>query len=456
MDKNIRHLFWFYFLLGIILIGYLLKINFVDKEEYITSSYNPRMKIYDEEVQRGDILDRNDTLLVQSKKTEVGYVRNYLYSEAFAHIIGYMQNGGYGIEKQYNYELQDLSKEAFQHLEGYISDYTPKANSLKLTLDADLQKYSYERLGSKKGGIVAIEPDTGKILAMVSNPAFNPNTLSENLDTLRTDDNSPLLNRATQGLYPPGSIFKTIVQVSQLENNVPLELDCTGSVTFSGHRINCFDGKKHNLVDSKRALALSCNTYFATLGNLIGSKNLIKTSEDFMFNKELKYPLEYKKSQFVLDENANESDIGVTSIGQGETLVSPLHMALVTSAFANNGVMMKPYVVDSILDYNHNEVKKFYPQKLTNVTSPENSVIISGYMKGVVENGTATDAVISSSAIAGKTGTAENEGEDHSWFIAFAPYENPEIAVAVVLENIGSRARAVPIARDIIKFYLGN
>lgn len=363
-----------------------------------------------------------------------------------------------------------------------------------MTIDDRLQQVAAEALGHEKGSIVAIEPSTGKILAMVSYPTFDSNTVSENWAELNSDDeNSPLLNRATQGLYPPGSTFKIITAASALEVStkyMDFNFKCTGDTKFGDSILHCYDGKAHGKVDMTSAFAKSCNGYFATVAEEIGNDQLIKTATDFGFNTDLNFPLEYKKASFALKSNSDVKELAATAIGQGKTLTSPLFMAMVTSAIANNGSIMQPYIVDHIETPSGGVRNRTLPTKLLQACDSSTAHKIADMMCEVVRSGTATNAsfsvsgkaqvvdkdkVVSDSAItsgaidikqgkysgkitvAAKTGTAENaSGDDHAWFVAFAPAEDPQIAVAVILENAGHGSHAIPDAKKVMKTYIEN
>ncbi len=486
MRGAIRKIFWLYAILFIILVVYLLKISIYDSNSFVANTFNPRLSQGEEGIKRGSILDINGDIIAESvQKNDGTYERVYHNSEAYAHVVGYMVKGKAGVESKYNFRLEDISFELFQRI-GSLFGNEIEGNNIVLTIDNRLQDIAYDYLQGQKGSIVAMEPSSGKILAMVSNPAFDSNTVEQNWKELNSDDeNSPLLNRATQGLYPPGSIFKIITASAGYEYDEDAtknEINCTGEQKFGHSVMHCFDGKAHGHEDIEEAFAKSCNIFFSVMGENIGGDILRKTAEDFGFNADLSFPLEYSKSSFVLDENSSQSEVVETSIGQGKTLVTPLFMAMVTSGIANNGMIMNPYIVD------HSETpwggirNRTIPSAYKQAITPDTAYTLKDLMIGVVDHGTATnaafsvrgkandnigsDSAVSSESVgrysgpitvAGKTGTAENSmGDDHAWFVAFAPAEDPQIAVAVVLENVGKGSKAIPAARDIMKEYIEN
>ncbi|MBQ9604329.1 MAG: hypothetical protein IJR45_02845 [Firmicutes bacterium] len=506
MKKSVKTVFWIYTLLFLIVIGNLIKISVFDRDKIINNPYNPRISSTSQKIMRGSILDAKERPIVQTVKVDnendplgrgFSYVRQYSYPRAFAHITGYTAQGKTGAESEYNYILESVSNELYQNLNNVISKKDIKGNDIVLTIDADLQNYAAEQLGTSKGAVVALEPETGKILTMVSYPNFDPNTVSENWTALNSDtENSPLMSRAAQGLYPPGSTFKIITATAALETDSSLinyEKICYGEEDFGGKLMHCYNSEEHGREDMNSAFAESCNTYFADIGMQIGAKKLRETAQKFFIDPN--FPLEYSKPVFSLTEESPTHELVDTAIGQGKTLVSPLFMAMVAGTIANNGIMMQPYILDHSINNFGLKTNKTIPTELAQIMPPSEAEKIAGLMKQVVEYGTATDADfyiesdeeyeyeydyvesdsgISASSVkavpkepngkitgyisvAGKTGTAENSGgADHAWFVAFAPADDPKIAVAVLLENAGKGSKAIPVARNVMKYYLTN
>lgn len=494
MRGAIRKIFWLYALLFVAMVIYLLKISIYDSNSFVANTLNPRLSQSQEGIKRGSILDINGDVIAESVRDgedengQPKYNRVYHNSEAFAHIVGYMAKGKAGVESKYNFRLEDVSSELLQRIKGLFGADV-EGNSIVLTVDKRLQEIAYDYLDGKKGAIVALEPSTGKILAMASTPTYDSGTVGQNWEELNSDeDNSPLLNRATQGLYPPGSTFKIVTAATGYEYDTDatkLEMTCDGSKKFGNSVMHCFDNTAHGNEGITKAFAQSCNTFFSTMGEMMGADKLATKANELGFNQEINFPLEYSKSSFVLNSSSTQSEIIETSIGQGKTLVTPLFMAMITGAVANNGRMMNPYIVDHSLTPWGGVRNKTIPSTLRQAMEPDTAYEITELMKEVVNSGTATNAAFSISGkggnntssdsslsgdsvettgaysgpiqVAGKTGTAQNSGEeDHSWFVAFAPADDPKIAVSVIYENVGHGSKAIPAARDIMKEYLSN
>ena len=446
--------------LFIVLVINLLYFNIYKKNDVIVNPYNPRLSNLEETIIRGNILDSKGEILAYTEVDDNGNEKRiYPYNEVFAHVVGYTNHGKTGIEDIYNLELLYTKLTIFDEIKYSMLKNKKQGNTIVTTLDLELQQLAHELIGDRKGAIVALEPSTGKVLVMISKPDLNPNNISIEWENLSNDNkNAPLINRATQGLYPPGSIYKIITSIEYLNQMVEniFEHECTGKIEFNDESINCYNNTPHGKVDLKKAFALSCNTTFAKIGSELDLKLFYQTNEAFLFNKELPYILPYSKSSFSLNEDASISEIIETSIGQGKTLITPLHAAILTSTIANGGIMMEPYLVDRIENYNHRLVKKNLPIVYKELIDTKTTKTITEYMIEATENGTGRLSKIDGISIASKTGSAENPfGEAHAWYVGFAPADNPQIAIAIIVENSGvSSINAAPIAKRIFAKYL--
>ncbi|MCL2352830.1 MAG: penicillin-binding transpeptidase domain-containing protein [Firmicutes bacterium] len=453
MKKSIRRVFWLYFLLFAALVAYLAKFIVFDAGTVVNSPLNPRVSLEKEDVVRGDILDAQNRVIASGAAD----ARTYPYGRLFAHAVGCAdKNHLSGIEAKFNFELENPHLEVIQRIGRLLTGAPVKGNSLVLTLDADVQQAAYDALGGRKGAVVVLEPSTGKVLAMVSYPNFDPNTIAADWDKLRGDtDNSPLLNRASQGMYPPGSVFKIITALAALQSLPDVygfEYDCKGSGDFGGRTISCFNGTAHGREDIKRAFAVSCNTFFAALGLRVGPRNLRSAAEAALFNSTLDFSLEHGDGSFPLDAGAGGNEIVETAIGQGRTMTTPLQMALVAAAVANGGIMMKPYVVDRELTAGGYETGNVMPEMLRQAMSAEQARALTEMMTGAVENGTGRNAAPDGVTMAGKTGSAQNpNGADHGWFVGFAPADKPAAVVCVLGENIGGSSKVLGMAKSVME-----
>jgi len=442
-------------ILFISLIVYLSYFEVFIADKIVTNSYNKRQWLNEENVLRGKILDRNGNILVYSDRIKDNQIRYYKYGSMYSHIIGYSykEYGKAGLEASYNNELLDLNLNPIDDLKSIITNEEQVGNNIKLTIDHDVQEYALKLLDGRKGSIVLMNPKTGEIYSMVSYPHFNPSTLKENWEDLVEDENSPLLNRATMGMYTPGSIFKVITAVGALQNqDVSTEYECKGSVNIEGYILNDYNKEAHGSIDLEKSLIESCNVAFSQMGIELGEERLRNIAEKFYFNNNISFDIPTSKSIFTTKKMTNP-DIGATAIGQGKTLVTPLHMAMVASAIGNDGYMVKPILVNEVISADGIIIKKNQTEVLTKVTSEITANKIKNMMIKVVNEGTGTKARIENISVAGKTGTAENEtGMDHAWFIGFAPADNPQVAVSVIIENSGSSGGAIaaPVARDVM------
>ena len=444
------------------LIGYLSYFQIFKADDIKTHSYNKRLWINEENVVRGSILDRNDKVLAYNEKKDDSNIRYYKYGNLYSHVIGYsmIEYGKSGLELEYNDTLLNISENAAINEIKNLVLPTSVGNDLKLTIEHSMQEKSRAMLQGKKGAVVTMNPRTGEIYSMVSLPDFNTSNLKEEWNDIAEDPDSPFINRATQELYAPGSTFKVISATAILEgSDVDLDYDCTGNTVINGRTINDYGQIAHGSIDLSKAIEQSCNTYFAEKAQIIGKDYLGKTADKFMFNKNINFDLSTKKSIFPYKKNLGKVELAYSAIGQDKIEVTPLNMAMVASSIANDGIMVKPILIKEILDKNGKTLETMETDTLSTVTDSVNANKVKDMMKGVVSSGTGKNASINNVSVAGKTGTAEVDGKDsHSWFIGFAPAEDPKIAIAVVLEESGLTGGqgAAPIARDLMIHGLNN
>jgi len=444
--------------------GYLTYFMVAKSQKIINNPYNKRQEVLAKKVQKGKILSSDGKVLAETKTDRDGKdTRVYPYGKMFCHVVGRDSNSMTGIEREYCYPLLTSHLNPLGQLVNTFRGEKSPGDQVVTTLDAELQEAAYNALGSRKGAVVAMEPSTGKILAMVSKPAYDPNSVKEDWDQLvnASQKNSKLINRATQGLYPPGSTFKIMTAMEYIMENPESYGDfsyrCRGTDSFSGNRINCYGRERHGKVDLQSAFAKSCNGAFAEIGTMIDLGKFRKLNEKFYFNRDLSVDFEYNKSKFSLDSNSDMGEITQTAMGQGKTMITPLENALITSTIANGGEMMSPYLVDRLETESGRVITQYEPKSKGKIVDEWVTKRMNKLMKSVVARGTGTSLGSLPVQVAGKTGSAEfdSEGTSHAWFVGYAPADSPKIAVSIVVEGAGTGSQyAVPIARKMFQNYL--
>lgn len=449
----------------IAMAGYLIYFNLTQAESIINNSYNKRQGVLSRRTIRGSILSDDKTKLAVTNVDDDGNeTRYYPYSGLFSHTIGYLNNGGYGLESLYGYYMLHSNQNFFEQIGNDLSGNRNTGDNVVTTLNVGLQKACYYALGSNRGAVIVMEPSTGKILAMVSKPDFDPNTLAANWSQITGEgSDSVLVNRATQGLYPPGSTFKLITMLEYLREHKndygQYHYICDGTYELGNNTINCVRTTAHGDVDLFSSLAVSCNCSFINIGLSLDLDRYKKTAEKMLFNKELPTNLEYNKSRFVLNGESSEWDIAQTSFGQGKTVITPFHLALITCTIANNGTLMEPYLVSSVESTNGMTVKKFKEEKYdTLITEKEASLLKKG-MEQVVKDSFSWLFGGVEYTLAAKSGSAQygTEGYEHSLYASFSPADNPEIAVVAVVEGGPQRnTTAAEVTKQIYDYYYSN
>ncbi len=451
-------------LLFLCMMGYTCYYAATNKQEMINNSYNSRQELLVSQNTRGTIYASDKQILAQTVTDEQGNeVREYPYANMFAHVVGYASNGRFGVEASGNYYLIQSNAKLSDKVASEVSGIKYPGDDIITTLDVKLQEVAYQSLGVYKGAVIVTEPSTGKILAMVSKPDFDPNEIEQIWDGLLADkESSVLLNRATQGIYPPGSTFKIITALEYIRENPDSYQNyfyqCSGRYAHGEDVINCYHGTVHGGENFTKSFAKSCNSSFANIGMSLDRNKFNATLSKLLFNKELPVKFAYNKSSVTVSETTSDSDIMQASIGQGMDAITPLHLNMITSAIANDGVLMKPYLVDRVENYNGNVMKQFSPDNYGTLMSQTEAEALTVLMTEVVENGTATKLKGQGYTAAGKTGSAEYNAvktDSHAWFTGFAPVEDPQICVTIIIEGAGSGGDfAVPIAKRIFNAYL--
>lgn len=454
-------------------------IQFVTADRLNADSRNARTLFAEYGRERGPILvSGEEVALSEPAEGPFAFLRSYPEPEVYAHLTGHYSvvYGPTGMEAAGNDVLAGTADRLFYRRVGdLLTGEQVKGASVELTVDPAVQRAAWEALGDQRGAVVALDPQTGDVLALVSKPSYDPNRLASH-DTsqvvqarteLLDDAGRPLENRATGGrLYPPGSVFKLVTAAAALSSGEyteatvvpgPAELDLPQTdVTLpnSGGGA-CGSGGRVSLTDAMR---ISCNTAFGFLGLELGDDALREQAQQFGFGEALRIPLPVTAS--TVPEEMNPPQTAQAAIGQFDVRVTPLQVAMVTAAIANDGVLMQPQLVRTVQAADLDVIDEPQPQRLGEPVSAEVAAQLTRMMVSVVESGTGRAAALGGVQVAGKSGTAQQgEGRSpHAWFTAFAPVEDPQVAVAVVVED-GGRAgdeasggrTAAPIARQVIE-----
>ncbi len=442
---------------------YLTYFSLFRADKIKTSNYNRRLWEREDSVLRGTIYDRHGTVLAKSEAVDGGQKRIYPYGSLYAHVIGYNTRsyGKTNLELAYNDYL--LKTETIAEIIQYGMDGSQlkKGCDLVTTLDHELTETAKASMKGRSGAVVAVAPKTGEVLCLFSNPSFDPNeaALTANWSDLTMDENSPFLARATRGLYPPGSTFKIAVAAEAIESGLGgYTVEDEGSVRIDGRDFRNSGGKAYGELTLARGFKLSSNVLFSQLGVELGSSRLKNAAERFLITEKIDFDIDTSSAGWAYGSSMGKTELASVGIGQGKLMTTPLNMALVAAAIANDGVMMKPYLVKSAVSSNGISAYNAVPEALTTVVPRDTARKVADFMLDCVESGTGVNARIRGVEVCGKTGTAQNEreGKDHAWFVAFAPKDDPEIAVAVLQEYSGGSggSSCAPVARDIIAQWL--
>lgn len=469
----------FLLLFGAIFVN-LNYLQVIAADDLANHPANKRLLIEEYEVDRGEILARDRrTVLARSRATEgeLKYLRRYPEGELYGHLTGYHSFvfGRTEIEQEYNEFLSARAPHLFpQRFVDDILGRDREGATVVTTIDPGLQQVATDALGSLQGGVAAIDPRTGEVLALVGLPSYDPNQLSSHdgrqvrraWNQLNDDPDKPMVSNASDEVFPPGSTFKVVTAAAALENGLgpestwdnPQSLDLPQTTNdldnFGGS--HCLGGAAQ--ITLAQALQVSCNVTFAQVGLEVGAEALVEQARRFGFSEDVPFDLPFAEGQ-IPEPSAFDQDLpglAFSAIGQQDVRTNPLHMALVAGSIGNGGVMMRPRLVMEIRDPSGRVIERYEPEEYSRPLSGGNARALTQMMVSVVSSGTATGAQIPGVSVAGKTGTAQTaEGQDpHAWFIAFAPAERPTVAVAVVVLNggdLGSEATGGAIAAPIAK-----
>lgn len=484
MNRQIVKLFGFIVVLFAVLIGFTSYWSVFDAKALKAKNANKRPLLEQQQIKRGRILAADGSVIARSVPKGHGaglrYVRRYPQGALYGHPIGYsfVQQGDSEFEKSHNDDLVGNESE-FSSILDQLSGRNQEGDDIVTNLDPTAQRTALEDLEEAGfGAVVAIEPRSGRVKVLASNPPYDPNRVPEHLSQLNANElEAPLVDRATQGQYPPGSTFKVVTAAAGLDSGTitpETTIDAPGTLEVEGQPLQNDFNQSFGPISLDTALTNSVNTWFAQLGQQVGEETLFKYMGRFGFNATpaIDLPKEQVYKSGIFGEGkllgpGDPVDLARVAIGQERLAVTPLQMAEVAAAVANGGKLMKPQIWSRVVDPDGRVVKRLEPSEYSHPISAQTASELSTAMQGVVSAGTGTNAAIPGVAVAGKTGTAETPynkscgggtEENQAWFIGFAPAENPKIAIAASVEcttQFGNDV-AAPIFRDVAETLLNG
>lgn len=486
MTKELRRLSIIVLFMFLALFGSTSLIQVFQAGELADLPQNRRTLFDSYETQRGAIIAGGQEIATSVPSDDVyAWQRRYVDSPMWSHVTGYLNPvlvSATGIEQVMGQELSGTAGSAFfSRIDQIVTGQPPRGSNVMLTIDPTAQRAAFEALNGVTGAVLAIEPDTGRILAMVSTPGYDANQLAQHdpeatnaaYDALRGDELEPLQNRAIAGdLNPPGSTFKLVVaaaalqsgdydEESELPNPATYTLPQSSHTVSNAHGGTCGGGET---VTIATALRLSCNVPFAELAIELGDQAILEMAERFGFNHEFATPLAATVSTYPAS-GLDKPQTGLTGFGQGQVQATPLQIALVSAGIANGGTVMSPSLIDQVVGVDLSVQQSFEPDALGEALDADVADLLRSMMVANVQDGAASGARIDGVDVAGKTGTAENDGDEPYtlWFTGFAPADDPEIAVAVVVEDGGGQGQsgsgntiAAPIAKKVMEAVLSR
>ncbi|WP_328466697.1 peptidoglycan D,D-transpeptidase FtsI family protein [Streptomyces sp. NBC_00448] len=486
MNKPLRRVAVFCGLLVLALLARVNYVQYVQAGQLSSDPHNRRVAINQFAQPRGDIIVDGKAITGHTTTTgsDFKYKQTFTDGPMWAPVTGYASQAYSttmleGVEDKFL--TGDDDRLFFNRTVDLLTGKQKQGGNVVTTLNAKAQAAAYNGLGKKKGAVVALDPRTGAILAMASTPSYDPGSFAGNSLTdeknwnavgKKNDPDDPTLNRALRQTYPPGSTFKLVTAAAALQNGAVSDIDkdtnspdpyiLPGTTTPLPNEGN-IPCKNASL---RKALKYSCNSVFGKLGANVGLKDMVDEAEQFGFNKEQFVPVRADASNF--DTEMSPDHVAQSSIGQFDTTATPLQMAMVASAIANNGKLMQPYEVDKLVAPNLSTIAQTSPKQMSQPLSAENAQKLQSMMETVVDSGTGTNAKISGVKVGGKTGTAQhginNEGTPYAWFVSYAMTDQGSpVAVAVVVEDaaanhddVSGGGFAAPIAKDVMEAVLNK
>ena len=485
MTRELRRLSIVMLLMFLALFASTSVIQVVQAETLAENTRNTRALYDSYEVQRGSIIASGAAIASSVPSDDVfAWQRVYVDADMWAPVTGYINpvlGAATGIEQAMNQELSGTAGAQFlTRIDRILTGQPPRGSNVELTVDAVVQRAAYDALGDLQGAVIAIEPATGRVLAMVTSPSFDTNLLASHntgevndvYDALNADPANPLYNRAIGGdLNPPGSTFKLVVAsaalasgdytpASTLPNPASYQLPQSSNVIFNASGGACGPGDTVTIAD---ALRLSCNIPFAELAVQLGDTAIREEADKYGFNTSFSMPLDSTASSY--PRALDDPQTALTGFGQGQVTATPLQMAMVSAGIANEGVVMNPRMVDRVIGADLSVERTFDDTEFGRALEPGTAAELVAMMVANVSDGAASGATMDGVDVGGKTGTAENgSGQPYTlWFTGFAPAENPQVSVAVVVEDGGGQGQsgsgntiAAPIAKKVMEAVLGR
>ncbi len=486
MNRQIVRLFGLIVLLFAVLVGFTSYWSVFDAKSLKEKDVNHRPLLEQQQIPRGRILADDGTVIAKSYSKGHGtgkrYIRRYPLGALFGHPIGYsfVRYGQSEFELSHNSELTGEEESEFGSILDQLSGHKQEGNDIVTNLDPKAQEVALKGLQSAGfGAVAAIEPSTGEVKVLASNSPYNPNSIPKKLGELNTENvTTPLVNRATYARYPPGSTFKVVTAAAGLESGAitpETTINAPGSIIDEGHALDNDGLVNWGPISLDTALTNSVNTWFGQLGQKLGQERLFSTMEKFGFGS--LPPIDLPEGELLPSGVASENneilrrkdpvDLARVAIGQERLLATPLQIAMVASAVANHGKLMKPQIWNRVVNADGSVTKRMSPDVYSEPISAKTAEELTTAMEGVVKAGTGTNAEIPGVPVAGKTGTAETPGnkacgggaeENQAWFMGFAPANKPKIAIAVSVEctpHFGNDV-AAPIFRAVAETILNG
>jgi penicillin-binding protein A len=470
MNAPIARLFVVFVVLFGVLVGFTSRWTVFQADALRDNPKNRRELLEEQKIRRGVIRAGDGTVLARSlKQPDDSYVRTYPTDRLFSHAVGYsfVRQGRAGLERYYDDDLSGRKGELGSLIDR-LSGSEQDGDNLVTSLDPGAQRVALQQLNGRKGAVVALDPRTGAIRVMASVPGYDPNTVKDQREfsALNRDNDAPLLNRNTQSGYPPGSTFKVVTAIAAIDSGrytPDSRINGRNGKRISGVPLNNDAGESFGDITLTEALTHSVNTVFGEIGEKIGKATMKKYMDRLGFGRpvEVDLPRDERAASgerqrgHIIPATNGAVDVGRMAIGQDKLTVTPLQMAMVAASVANGGKLMKPHLGARIVDRDRRTVDRIEPEEMSEVMSPETASQVGAMMSQVVKEGTGTAAALEGIDVAGKTGTAE---VDHGcpnqlWFIAFAPAQDPRVAIAVTVEcgtGFGGTV-AAPIAKAVMQ-----